>query len=193
MVVGLVGEAPTDTKAIEVLLFKKYDNITFIELLRNINGAQLENQKTKQSLRLECNFHKPNIVIFIRDLDGLLSKEYRSQILQRQNYYKEFRGSTQIKDKTIFLLNIWEIEALILADINAFNKYYKCNIKFNENPMKIVEPKEFLKLSHKKYSESDNKDIFLYSDFDKIYNNCSYFKSFINEFDEIVSKLLVTS
>lgn len=193
MIVGLVGEAPTDTKAIEVLLSKKYNNITFIELLRNINGAQLENQKIKHALRLECLSHNPNIVIFIRDLDGLLSKEYRHQRLQRQNYYNEFRGSTQIKDKTIFLLNIWEIEALILADINAFNKHYKCNIEFNEDPMKIVEPKEFLKSSNKKYSESDNKDIFLYSDFGKIYSNCSYFKSFVDRFDKIVRKLLITS
>lgn len=193
MVVGLVGEAPTDTKAIEVLLSKKYDNITFIELLKNINGAQLENQKTKQSLKLECIYHRPNIVIFIRDLDGLLSKEYRYQRLQRQNYYKKFKGSTQIKDKTIFLLNIWEIEALILADINAFNKYYKCNIKFNENPMKIVEPKEFLKLSHKKYSESDNKNIFKHSDFNKIYSHCDYFKSFIDKFEQLIKKISPTN
>lgn len=183
MKVGLVGEAPTDTKSIEVLLSKKYQNITFVELLRNTNGAGLENQKTKAKLRIECQTHKPDFVIFIRDLDGLDTEEYRDKKLQRNTYYNNFVGSTLIKEKCIFLLNIWEIEALILSDIDAFNKYYGCNIVFNDNPMLINEPKEYLQCQNKKYSETDNRYIFEYSDFDKIYNNCDYFKRFIDKFD----------
>lgn len=186
MKVGLVGEAPTDTKSIEVLLSKKYQNITFVELLKNINGANLENQKTKSRLRIECQTHKPDFVIFIRDLDGLLTKKYRQDRLNKQKYYKEFRGCTQRKKSCIFLLNIWEIEALILSDIDAFNKRYGCNIVFNGNPMDVVEPKEYLKNQNKNYTETDNKDIFEYSDFDKIYNNCDYFKRFIDKFNKLL-------
>lgn len=183
MKVGLVGEAPTDTKSIEVLLSKKYQNITFVELLKNITGSGLENPKNKKMLRLECQTHKPDFIIFIRDLDGLMTKEYRDKRLQRQKYYKEFIGCTQRKKSCIFLLNIWEIEALILSDMDAFNKYYGCNIVFNGNPMLINEPKEYLQCRNNKYSETDNRYIFEYSDFHKIYSNCDYFKRFIDKFD----------
>ena len=124
MKIGLVGEAPLDTMSIKTILGKKYSNLEFVELLKNIiTGSILENQTTKTKLRLECSIHRPDIVIFIRDLDGLLTKKYRKQRLLRQKYYREFKGCTHTK-KTIYLLNIWEIEALILSDINCFNQYY---------------------------------------------------------------------
>lgn len=186
MKVGLVGEAPADTQSIKNLLKKRYSSFDFIELLKNkITGSSLENQKTKTELRIECITERPDIVIFIRDLDGLLTKDFRLKRLQRQNYYKSFKGCTQVK-KTVFLLNIWEIEALILADIEAFNKFYNCSIEYNENPMLVKEPKELLYSFHKKYSESHNGEIFEISDFDKVYKNCDYFKSFINKFERLL-------
>lgn len=186
MKVGLVGEAPADTMAIGNLLKKKYSSFDFIELLKNkITGSSLENQKTKKELRIECISERPDIVIFIRDLDGLLTKDYRAKRLLRQQYYNNFKGCTQVK-KTIFLLNIWEIEALILSDINAFNKFYGCSVVFSENSMLIEEPKELLYSFHKKYSESHNGEILGLSDFNRIYTNCSYFKSFIDKLDQLI-------
>lgn len=186
MKIGLVGEAPADTLSIINLLSKKYNNFTYIELLKNkITGSSLDNQKTKTELRIECQLHKPDIIIFIRDLDGLLTKEFRAQRLKRQKYYKDFRGCTHTK-KTIFFLNIWEIEALILADINSFNSYYNCNVEFDQNPMSILEPKEHLYKLNRKYSESHNGKIMEKIDFDTVYNNCDYFKSFINKFDKLI-------
>jgi hypothetical protein len=186
MKIGLVGEAPADTLSIKNLLSKKYKDLNFVELLKNkITGSSLENQKTKTELRIECITQRPDIVIFIRDLDGLLTSYYRKKRLQRQDYYNSFKGCTQVK-KTIFLLNIWEIEALILSDINAFNKYYNCNVEFDRNPMSIEEPKEYLLSLHNKYSESHNGNIMEGIDFDKVYEKCAYFKSFINKFDRLL-------
>lgn len=187
MKIGLVGEAPADTLPIKNLLSQKYKDFTFVELLKNkITGSSLENQKTKTELRIECITQRPDVVIFIRDLDGLLTPEYRAKRLQRQQYYKSFKGCTQVK-KTIFFLNIWEIEALILADINAFNKFYKCNVEFDGNPMIIEEPKEHLSNLHNKYSESHNGNIMEKIDFERVYENCAYFKSFVNKFNRLIS------
>lgn len=186
MKIGLVGEAPLDTTAIKELLQKKYHNFEFVELLKNkITGSSLENQKTKTELRIECLTHRPDLVIFIRDLDGLMTKEYRKKRLDRQKYYNSFKGCTQIK-RTIFFLNIWEIEALILADINSFNEYYDCEIIFTDNPMNVVEPKEFLYNLNNKYSNSHNASILKKASFDTIYNNCKFFEHFINKFERLI-------
>ncbi|MFA7446557.1 MAG: DUF4276 family protein [Flavobacteriaceae bacterium] len=188
MKVGLIGEAPLDTLAIKTLLLKKYPNLEFVELLKNkITGASLENQKTKTAIRLECSSHKPNIVIFIRDLDGLFTLKYREQILKRKTYFKEFKGSTLIQEKTLFLLNVWELEALILSDINCFNVFYNCEVEFNDNPMEVIEPKEYLYSLHNKYSNSHNSKILEKSNFETIYNNCEYFRKFINKFEDLLA------
>ena len=188
MKIGLVGEAPNDTKSIENILKKNYGDLEFVELLKNkFTGASLENKGAKTALRIECISHQPDIVIFTRDLDGLMTKEYRDKRLQRQSYYNGFKGCTQVK-KTIFLLHVWEIEALILADINAFNTYYTTDISFEGDPMEIKEPKEFLTAHNKKYSESDNSKIFLHSDFKRLYENCTYFKDFIDDFNNLLQE-----
>jgi hypothetical protein len=187
MKIGLVGEAPLDTLSIKYLLQKKYHHLSFVELLKNkITGASLENQKTKAELRIECMTHKPDIVIFIRDLDGLLNKDFRAKRLLRQKYYNDFKGCTHVK-KTLYLLNIWEIEALILSDINAFNIFYSCKVIFKENPMYIENPKEFLYKLNRNYSSSHNSKILEIANFDTIYNNCDYFKSFINRFNQLIN------
>jgi hypothetical protein len=49
MKIGLVGEAPLDTMSIKTILGKKYSNLEFVELLKNIiTGSILENQTTKE-------------------------------------------------------------------------------------------------------------------------------------------------
>lgn len=187
MKIGLVGEAPNDTKSVENLLKKRYKDFEFIELLKNkFTGASLENKSAKVALRIECISHRPDIVVFIRDLDGLLTPEYREKRLLRSKYYADFKGCTQVR-KTIYLLHIWEIEALILADIQAFNTYYNTTAIFNKNPMEVPEPKELLKQFHNKYSESENSKILLQSNFDTVYERCAYFKNFIDEFETLLT------
>lgn len=186
MKIGLIGEAPLDTLSIKCLLSKKFPNLEYIELLKNkFTGCSLENQKTKTEIRIECITHRPDIVIFIRDLDGLATPYYRDKILLRKTYFNDFKGSTLCK-KTIYLLHIWEIESLIFSDLNAFNKFYDTDLQQNLISYHIENPKEELYKLHRKYSNSDNLKIFEYSNFDTIYNENIYFKKFIDEFQKLI-------
>ncbi len=187
LVVALVGEAPNDTKSLKNLLQKKYHEIDFKVFLNNIRGSQLDEQKTKHLLRKEYQFEKPDIIIFIRDLDALENNVEQLEI--RRKYFKE--SNSVVNDKGIYLLNIFEIEALLLADIDCFNKIYETNILKNADPMKIEQPKEFLKIATQKalkqFNESHNPEIFSLLNFEIVKTNCRYFNTFINNFDKEIA------
>ena len=73
----------------------------------------------------------PDIVIFIRDLDGLeTDTDFKEKKAKRQEYFT--KSKSVVDKKALYLLNIYEIEALILADIEAFNAFYKSHIVFNQ-------------------------------------------------------------
>jgi hypothetical protein len=184
MTIGLIGEAPNDTSSIKNLLSRKYTDITFKTLLNNIHGSQLDNQKTKHLLRKEFEWEKPDAVIFVRDLDGLETDE--GQMATRKGYFTDF--NSVVNYKGIYLLNIYEIEALILSDIATFNKVYGTVLLQEKDPMLIIEPKEYLKKStisqNAKYVESHNPEIFSYLRMDQLVANCRYFSAFINRFEK---------
>lgn len=188
MKIGLVGEAPNDTAAIQNLLSKNYKHLEFTTLLRDINGSMLDNNKAfRRILRIEYETQNPDLIIFIRDLDALETD--RAAKLKRQ---ETFNYSNNIVDKKgIFLLHIFEIEALIFADIEAFNKYYGCSILGISDPMKISEPKEVLikatKKSVKQYSETHNAELFNLLNFNILKTNCRYFNDFIDYFEKIIN------
>lgn len=183
MKIGLVGEAPNDTQAIRNLLTKKYNSpeVEFSFLLNRIHGSQLDNQKTKRLLRLEYEDTRPNVVIFIRDLDSVLPNDEKMR--ERKEY---FASSNSVVDKKgLFLLNIYEIEALILSDSETFNKKYGCALPYFDNPMMVPEPKEELKKHTAKYNESDNPDVFKELHFETVCR-CDYFKEFVKKLDAAV-------
>jgi len=184
MKIGLVGEAPNDTQSIKNLLEKRYSNNNheFVFMLQIINGANLDSQKTKRFLRIEYELQKPDIVIFIRDLDAVLPN--KKKLYERKEY---FTNSNNVIDKKgIPLLHIYEIEALILTDVATFNNKYGAKLEEVPNVMTIPEPKEYLKKASKKYSESHNADIFRLLDFDKTLN-CEYFRRFIKKLDAVLA------
>lgn len=184
MKIGLVGEAPNDTQSIKNLLSKKYtlDKFEFVFMLQRTNGANLDSQKTKRFLRIEYEIQKPDIVIFIRDLDSILPN--RKKLYERKDY---FTGSNSVVDKKgIPLLHIYEIEALILTDVETFNNIYDSNLAEVEDVMLISEPKEYLKNGSKKYNESHNPQIFDLLDFEKTLT-CKYFDIFIKKLDKEVA------
>lgn len=146
-------------------------------MIKNIRGSNLDNQKNKHRLRKNYERIKPDFVIFIRDLDGL--EDEKDKLQKRKEYFTDF--NSVVDKKGIFLLNIFEIEAIILSDIDTFNTYYNCDIAFKEDPMKQEEPKEFL-TSKSKYKESDCPELFKELQFDKVLENCRYFKNFYNMF-----------
>jgi len=188
MIVGLVGEAPNDTQSIKNLLEKNFHECDFKFLLNNITGSQLDEQKTKHLLRKEYRFEKPDIVIFIRDLDAL--ENNAKQIEIRKQYFRDF--NSVVDKKGVYLLNIFEIEALILADVDCFNRIYKSNISGIVDPMNVEQPKEFLKLktrrAAKQFNESHNPEIFNLLEYKVVKKHCRYFNDFIKKLDsEIVA------
>lgn len=185
--VGLIGEAPNDTVAFTNLLnpiFK--ESATFVTLINDIHGSQLEFQATKHLLRREFESEKPDLVIFIRDLDALIID--KDQLARRKGYFTEF--NSVVNKKGIYLLNVFEMEALILADILSFNEIYNVNIEFNDNPTSIEDPKGFLAKQTKpprKYCDTDNPEIFKKIDFKKLLV-CDYFSYFIKELESALEK-----
>ena len=183
MNIGLVGEAPSDTSSIQNLLERKYSDVKYFAMLNGINGSMLDNQKTKRLLRIEYEQTQPQVVVFIRDLDGLITEQ--DKIDARKKYFTEF--NSVVDKKGILLLNIYEIEALIFADVDSFNVRYSSNIQSVEDPSHITDPKGKLKLECKKYKESENPEIFKILIFDKLLN-CSYFKEFCNKFEKSIHR-----
>lgn len=188
MKIGLVGEAPSDTSAIQNLLSRKYQQLEFVTLLNNIKGSMLDNKKAiSRLLRIEYETQAPDVIIFIRDLDSLETDKKA-----RRKRQEIFSYSNRIVDKIgIFLLNIFEIEALILADIEVFNDCYNCAIDITVDPMTIPMPKEVLinatRGSNNQFEESHNPLLFSLLHFDNLKINCRYFASFIRKFNKAVS------
>lgn len=186
MRVGLVGEDPNDTSSIENLLSPPYraKKIKFIKLLKNIRGWQLDSiHKVKRALAVEFEYKKCDFVIYIRDSDGPSSDKIKINI--RKEWFKHLDDSAN--KKGLLLLNIYELEALILADIGSFNKMYRTDINYKQNPSFEKDPKEFLMRktinSQRKYKESDCPEIFSKLNIETVKRNCTYFKNFISEFE----------
>ncbi|MDB5133721.1 MAG: hypothetical protein JWP37_324 [Mucilaginibacter sp.] len=185
MKIGLVGEAPNDTTAIQNLLSRQYQHLEFVTLLNRINGSMLDNGKAiSRLLRVEYEYQKPNIIIFIRDLDAL-----ESDRIAKKKRQDTFTYSNRIINHTgIHLLNIFEIEALILADIATFNDRYGCQIDEFEDPMLIPMPKEVLiEATRNKFTVSHNPELFSLLNFEILKQNCRYFSLFIKKFERAIS------
>lgn len=178
--IGLVGESPHDTNAVSNLLGNQYPGqVSFVTLTPDIRGGMLEDQPTKHILRKQYQKHQPGIVIFIRDLDG--HETNKSQLELRKKYYTDFKS---IVDKqSVYLLNIYALEALVLADLETFNEHYSTSVVYSGDPMHQEKPEVFLKeQSRYKYKESHAPELFLKLDFEKL-KNVRYFERFITEFE----------
>lgn len=187
MKIGLVGEAPNDTRAIQNLLSRNYQGLEFVELLQRIDGSMLDNKKAINQIRREFELKNPDLVIFIRDLDS-----YEGDKKKKRERQATFSKSNRIIDKKgIHLLHIYEIEALILADIDVFNKQYNCNLEQPTDPMKVAEPKEILieasRKSQSSFNVSHNPELFKLLNLSALIENCRYFSTFIKKFDKAIS------
>ena len=184
--IGLIGEDPNDTTSIRNLLTRKYPNFfQFIQLIKNKKGYQLNNARTDAALKIEFEEYKPDYVLFIRDADGLPSEETKIEAIKK--WYTKLNAI--VGKKGILLINVYELEALILADIETFNELYRTSINFTRNCMHQKEPKEYLiqktSKNSKVYSESHCPEIFERLRYDVLVANCAYFK----EFNASINKL----
>lgn len=187
MRVGILGEDPNDTASIIGLLQKKYSNIRFVTLLRNIRGWQLDNPKAIRTLEIEFKDRNCDFVVYLRDLDS--HGQDKVALAQKQAWFAKLDQVTN--GEGILLLSIYELEALLLADIETFNSIYKTSIKFPGDPSKQRDPKEFLmektSKTARKYKESDCPAIFPKLDFNKLVKRCSFFSEFVQQFDAKVA------
>ncbi|MEO8146672.1 MAG: DUF4276 family protein [Bacteroidia bacterium] len=183
--IGLVGEDPNDTTSVKLLLLKKFGkSVQFQTLLKNAYGYQLDNPKAIRIMQFQFKDAKCKFIIYIRDLDGFATE--KQKVAEKQNWFYQLDKAAN--NKGILLLNIWELEALILADIETFNRLYKSSIRFKGDPTKQKEPKEFLayntRNNQKKYRESDCPEIFEKLSLETVSKNCPYFKEFVSAFDK---------
>lgn len=180
--IGLLGEDPNDTAAVKNLLLQKYNaSLQFKHLLKNRRGHQLDNLRTFEALRIEFDDYNPDLVIFIRDVDGIVTEHRKVQKVS--DWFTKLNAA--VNKRGILLMNIYELEALILADIEAFNKAYNVNIKFNGDVEYQTKPKEFLKDKtsklKKRYEESHCPEIFKNLNFDIVEKKSKAFAKFHKE------------
>ena len=183
--IGLIGEDPNDTLAIKNLLEQRYPKkFQFKQLIKNKKGYQLDNARVSHALKIEFDDFKPHHVIFIRDTDAIESE--KEKIKKVLDWFKKLNSI--VNNKGLLLANIYELEALILADIDSFNKLYSTKISYTKNVMLQKEPKEFLigkTFKNKKtYSESHCPIIFEHLRVEIIIKNCRYFKEFCENLDD---------
>ena len=183
--VGLVGEDPYDTLSIKHLLEKRYNKrVQFYPLVKGIKGHNLDAPKIKKLLPIEFTDKKCKFIIYIRDLDAFETQ--KAKVQSRKKWFLEL--DAQINKQGILLLNIWELEALILADFDTFKQAYKTDHKFSSDPMRQENPKELLKRmtsrSNKQFKEAHCPELFKQLDITKIEENCLCFKNFIIDFDK---------
>ena len=118
-------------------------------------------------------------------MDGFPSEQSKIN-----DYTKWFHGIRIHRDLDILFLTIYESEALLLADIEAINTFYKIKLTYSKNPLFEKEPKEYLqRKTQKRYKQSDCTELFKVLNFDLVYTNHSHsdhpcFQSFIDELDE---------
>jgi len=184
--VGVLGESPNDTKAMIALLKPRYgEQVEFFILLDRITGDMLEAAETFRNLHKECEYEKPDLVVVIRDLDSLEEKGPKWRL--RQAYFRKVATAVG-KKKSLKLLHIYEIEALICADIRAFNEKFVCTCVVADDPMAISEPKELLMAAtapgKPRYAEGHCAELLAKADYDKLLANCRYFAKFDQEFNQ---------
>ncbi|MBE9601989.1 hypothetical protein [Pedobacter sp. MC2016-24] len=184
--IGVVGEDPNDTSSVISLLSKKYPYVQFRKLAKGVTGCQLDSRKLITSLTIEVKRQQLKSIIYIRDLDGFDSE--RAKLIKISTWFTNL--DNQFGRTGILLTNIWELEALIFADISTFNTLYKVNHQFKGDPSKIKDPKQELKKitrnGSKKFHESHCPQVFDQLDVNQIAKNCTYFNQFLIDFSKLI-------
>jgi hypothetical protein len=194
--IGIVGEHPENDAFAMSLLLKPVltEGVFFSILQRNKRGSSLDSQRYAYELAAEFENEEVQHLIVIRDLDGFISQT--DLVKKKEEWFDKI--NSKVNGKGIFFLAIYEMEALILADIESLNKYYKLKEKPLGNPMSKTNAKEFLqqltaKTQKGKYSESDSPKIFENLIFANVYKNHKgdrSFQTFANNlFDKEIIKI----
>jgi hypothetical protein len=201
--IGIMGEHPqNDSDALRHLLEqRRCDDIQFKIILKNLNGSDFDDEQnggaSKKFLKLlKMEFDKENLAkaILVRDADEVISDSILQKKHKRDKWFKQ--ANQTIDEKGILFLAVYEMEALILADIDTFNDMYNLAAKAIGNPMKIEDPKAVLKkLSAKAkrgvYKEQDAPEIFKRLNFKTVYKKHQGERSFQSFADELKMQKII--
>lgn len=180
--IGVIGESPYDTKPLCKIWNKQFKSKGQFQLvLQNLTGNNLESMgKMERLLKAELTLSKFDAFIFVRDLDAP-----RSNVQAMKKRLEWFNKLSKIAGKSIFLLNVQEIEAVYFSDLISFNKIYDTKLNYSGNPEMIDCPKEKLisatRRGRKKFRESDNEMLLPTLDFKEIEKRCEFYKQFISD------------
>ena len=185
--IGVIGENKNDVEAVSGLLKQKFPNqFYFQQLLPNINGSNLDDKNDNHlviKLRREFELEELDYVLYIRDLDAPI--EDREKVKFRKKRFNRF--ARVVDNQAIFMLNIYELEALILANFETYKSHIgNMELVFDEKTAHTI-PEPDKKLNEfSNYSKSDVKDIFPKLNFDVLLENHLYFKRFVVEFCKMI-------
>jgi hypothetical protein len=184
--VGVIGEDPYDTLSVINLLSRKYTQVRYKQLGKKYTGCQLDSEKFFKNIDAEID-DSIQVIICTRDLDAFISQ--KDKVSERDSWFA--RLNVILKKRGIFLLNVYELEALIIADIATFNHNYYTEFNFTGDPARHQEPKETLmsltRKNKKQYKLSHCPEIFRHLNIDTIEKNCLYFKEFLARFSAAIS------
>ena len=115
--------------------------------------------------------------MYSRDLDSAPTDAAKRR--ERQKEFDRFNVEA-FEQRGLLLLHIFELEALIMADITAFNKRY--NVRYRPpqaDAMRIAEPKDKLKAAtDHRYHESHAALVLEEADYRLLLDGCAYFRDF---------------
>lgn len=193
--VGIIGEHPNNDALALLYLLRSVasEQVEFVVMQKNNRGSQLDSMKFFRTLRAEFNAENPQHIIIVRDLDGLLSETIK--VAQLDKWFE--KANKEIQRCGIFYLAIYEMEALILSDVENLNQYFNLNLTSIGDPIYIEKPKEVLqKMTEKtqkgKYTENSAPKIFQTLVFKNVYKHHKGERSFQVFADKLADKKLIS-
>jgi hypothetical protein len=191
MRIGVIAENPNDFVAVARFLKQKYSDYQFFQLIKRFTGSQLDDKNSNMVLHVlinEIQSEQPDFLLYIRDLDATMADdEATGKIKNMKDRFKKF--AKQKPEKSIFMLNIYELEALILADFEAFKTYYK-NTDWHfdsKNAANTPDPKGLLQ-TFTTYNEGNARDIFPRLNIKTVIENHRFFAAFLLDFDKMLDQ-----
>ena len=183
--IGIIGENyQNDACAFKAFLTPLYKGkIAFVPILKSLNGGTPPVNKVLRLLPIEIQKNQLNALLCLLDLD----KEAKRN--ERNLWFSTIQKGVSVN--SIFYLAVMELEALILADIETFNKIYGIKRHYPKNPKFEDDPKGKLRVwtekGKNKYDENHAEEIFKKLRFDVVYKKHSgddSFQEFIDKFEK---------
>jgi hypothetical protein len=186
MRIGIVGENfQNDACAFKAIMTPQYKGqVEFVPIGNTLNGKIFATKKVLSTIPTLVKVKNLDAVLFVCDLDN------ESKRRERYQWFSTIQKNVHFK--SILFIAVMELEALILADIETFNKIYEVSIQYTKNPKFEKDPKGFLMektekpKSKRKYEEKHAFEIFSNLRFDTVYKKhkeTDSFQAFIDHFE----------